>query len=327
MYKEDKSMTLGEKITKYRKLKNLTQKELGLAVGFKTTPNVRINQYENDKMAPKADLRVKIAKELDIDVNLLTELDIQTPTDAIHALFNIEDCFDIALEVHDNSIHVVFDTNSNSNKELASYLTIWANQKNNIVASTTDNNNANINYEIWKSRFPMSIHEFWETKKKEFITYYTQLAKNTPITSDIKNKSEFYNMIREMVSKGITVHSTTTLISFGEMSLTLIFDFDEIMNSINNFETIQYEFLRFLYVIESLRGYNINCDFKVLSNKQALELLCTINHSSLATFSGLVDEINRYEGSKNQLDPFSKQEALKTLSEAINKYDFEFGGN
>ena len=49
-------MTVGEKIKKYRQLKGMTKRELGVAVGFKeSTADVRINQYESDRMVPRGD--------------------------------------------------------------------------------------------------------------------------------------------------------------------------------------------------------------------------------------------------------------------------------
>ena len=57
-------MTLGKKIRKYRILKSLTQKELGLAVGFsEATADSRIRKYESDIMKPKDSMRGKIAQE------------------------------------------------------------------------------------------------------------------------------------------------------------------------------------------------------------------------------------------------------------------------
>ena len=44
-------MTLGKKIRKYRMLKDMTQKELGLAVGFsEATADSRIRKYESGTM-------------------------------------------------------------------------------------------------------------------------------------------------------------------------------------------------------------------------------------------------------------------------------------
>ena len=50
-------MTLGERIRRFRRLRGLTQKELGIAVGFpETTADSRIRKYEMDLMKPKKEL-------------------------------------------------------------------------------------------------------------------------------------------------------------------------------------------------------------------------------------------------------------------------------
>lgn len=72
-------MTLGEKIKKYRELRGLTQRELGQKVGFSAgTEDSRIRKYEKNMMAPKIDIRRKIAEALDIDMSALNDIDIQT---------------------------------------------------------------------------------------------------------------------------------------------------------------------------------------------------------------------------------------------------------
>lgn len=85
-------MTLGEKIKKYRELRELTQRELGQKVGFSAgTEDSRIRKYEKNMMAPKTDIRRKIAEALDIDMSALNDIDIQTEKDAIRALFYLEE--------------------------------------------------------------------------------------------------------------------------------------------------------------------------------------------------------------------------------------------
>ena len=50
-------MTLGEKIKKYRELRELTQRELGQKVGFSAgTEDSRIRKYEKNMMAPQTDI-------------------------------------------------------------------------------------------------------------------------------------------------------------------------------------------------------------------------------------------------------------------------------
>lgn len=76
------------KIKKYRILKGLTQKELGLAVGFSAaTADSRIRKYERDLIAPKDDIRIKLAKALEVDLSAISDIDVATYEDVMQVLF------------------------------------------------------------------------------------------------------------------------------------------------------------------------------------------------------------------------------------------------
>ena len=63
-------MTIGNKIKLIRNFRGLTQKELGIKIGFdeKSADN-RIAQYETNYRVPKKDLLKKIAKVLNVNPN------------------------------------------------------------------------------------------------------------------------------------------------------------------------------------------------------------------------------------------------------------------
>lgn len=80
-------MTLGDKIRKYRSLNGLTQKELGLKIGFSSaTADSRIRKYEKDLMAPKDDIRNKLAEALNIDIEALSDINISSYIDIMYIL-------------------------------------------------------------------------------------------------------------------------------------------------------------------------------------------------------------------------------------------------
>lgn len=61
-------MTVGEKIKKIRTFRGMTQKELGLAIGFEEKgADNRIAQYETNYRVPKRALLDKIAQALRVD--------------------------------------------------------------------------------------------------------------------------------------------------------------------------------------------------------------------------------------------------------------------
>ena len=66
-------ITLGRKLKHLRQKNHLTQKELGMAVGFPDScADVRIAQYESDIRTPKEDLMKLIASTLGVPVELFT---------------------------------------------------------------------------------------------------------------------------------------------------------------------------------------------------------------------------------------------------------------
>lgn len=68
-----KLINIGEAIREVRLLRGMTQKELGVAVGFaEKTADIRIAQYETGKRNPKKDLLVKIEQALQCHIFLHT---------------------------------------------------------------------------------------------------------------------------------------------------------------------------------------------------------------------------------------------------------------
>ena len=61
-------MTVGDKIKKIRTFRGMTQKELGLAIGFEEKgADNRIAQYETNYRVPKRELLDKMAEALRVD--------------------------------------------------------------------------------------------------------------------------------------------------------------------------------------------------------------------------------------------------------------------
>ena len=91
-------MISGERIKNIRKIRGLTQKELGSAVGFDLdAADIRIAQYESDNRTPKANLLNAIAEELEVSPYALAEPQIETELALLHTLFAIEDLYGLEL--------------------------------------------------------------------------------------------------------------------------------------------------------------------------------------------------------------------------------------
>jgi transcriptional regulator with XRE-family HTH domain len=94
-------MAIGERIKRIRNLRNLTQKELGLAIGFdENTADVRIAQYESNTRKPKEDMLRKIAKVLDVNYRSLYEPTNYAAEDVMYTLFELDEQYN-HLQIHD----------------------------------------------------------------------------------------------------------------------------------------------------------------------------------------------------------------------------------
>lgn len=84
-------MSIGSKIRLLRMKKGITQKELGMKLGFtESTAEVRIAQYETDSRIPREDLLNRIADALNVNVEYLNP-DTRTAIGTMQALFEMED--------------------------------------------------------------------------------------------------------------------------------------------------------------------------------------------------------------------------------------------
>ena len=85
-------MAIGERIRFIRNLRGMTQKFLGLQVGFsERTADIRMAQYESGSRTPKADLVELLADALDVSAEALNVPNIDSYTGLMHTLFALED--------------------------------------------------------------------------------------------------------------------------------------------------------------------------------------------------------------------------------------------
>ena len=84
-------MSIGSRIRALRMKKGLTQRQLGVMLGFnESNADVRVAQYESANKVPRKDLLERIANVLDVDVSFLNP-DIRNPIGKMQLLFSLED--------------------------------------------------------------------------------------------------------------------------------------------------------------------------------------------------------------------------------------------
>lgn len=85
-------ITFGEKLRYLRRKNNLTQKQLGIAVGFsESTADVRIAQYETNARMPREEQLRKLAQVLDVQKEILTVPVLSEPKEYAAACFWINE--------------------------------------------------------------------------------------------------------------------------------------------------------------------------------------------------------------------------------------------
>lgn len=122
-------MATGERIKFIRNLRGMTQKYLGMIVGFdKKSADVRIAQYESDTRKPKEKLINDLANALEVSPHALTVPNIDSYIDLMHTLFTLEDLYGIKINTIDDQLCLTLD-NENSTTHLSMFELFSAWQK------------------------------------------------------------------------------------------------------------------------------------------------------------------------------------------------------
>lgn len=91
-------MAIGDRIKFFRKLRGLTQKQLGIMAGMnEKTADIRISQYESGLRTPKEDLANRLAYILGVLPEALNVTNIESYTDVMQILFALEDMYGLKI--------------------------------------------------------------------------------------------------------------------------------------------------------------------------------------------------------------------------------------
>ena len=82
----------GKRIRYFRTLRNMTQKQLGLAIGFpEQSADIRIAQYESGARTPKDDTAIRLSNALDVSPAALSIPKIDDEIALMQLLYSVED--------------------------------------------------------------------------------------------------------------------------------------------------------------------------------------------------------------------------------------------
>ena len=92
-------MVLGERIKRIRTFRGLTQRELGLKLGYEErNADVRIAQYESGTRTPKQALVELLAEALDVNPRFLADDEILGAEGVMMMLFELDEHYPISVE-------------------------------------------------------------------------------------------------------------------------------------------------------------------------------------------------------------------------------------
>ncbi|NLO84895.1 MAG: helix-turn-helix transcriptional regulator [Clostridiales bacterium] len=145
-------MAIGERIHFLRNLRGMTQKYLGMAVGFsEKTADVRMAQYESGTRTPKADLTAGLAHALDVSPKALDVPDIDSNIGLMHTLFTLDDLRGLHVGEINGEICLRLDKSKGKTYEgMLQMLTAWREQAAKLEAGEITKEE----YDQWRYRYP-----------------------------------------------------------------------------------------------------------------------------------------------------------------------------
>ena len=147
-------MAIGERIHFLRMLRGMTQKALGIAVGFpEKSADVRMAQYETGSRTPKADMTAELAKVLDVCPQALDVPEIDSYIGLMHTLFALEDIYGLEVCECDDEVHLRVNGFRGSNAlKLREMMISW----NQMADRLRNGEITKEEYDRWRYRYPES---------------------------------------------------------------------------------------------------------------------------------------------------------------------------
>ena len=145
-------MAISERIHFFRTMRGMTQKYLGMALGFpEKSADVRLAQYENGSRTPKADVIAALAQVLDVSPKALAVPDIDSDIGLMHTLFTLEDRYGLQIDEADGEVCLKVDVRKNKDAaELHKMLCSWRQAAAMLKAGEITQEE----YDRWRYRYP-----------------------------------------------------------------------------------------------------------------------------------------------------------------------------
>ena len=145
-------MAIGERIHFFRIMRGMTQKYLGMALGFpEKSADVRLAQYETGTRTPKSDVTEALAQVLDVSPKALDVPDIDSYIGLMHTLFTLEDRYGLEVCESDGEAHLrVNFLQGRDAEQLSQMLEAWQEQASKLAAGEISREE----YDRWRYHYP-----------------------------------------------------------------------------------------------------------------------------------------------------------------------------
>ena len=145
-------MATGERIHFFRNLRGMTQKYLGLMVGFpERSADIRLAQYESETRTPKAEITEKLASVLDVSPKAIDLPDIDSYIGLMHTFFALEDRYGLKIGEIDGELCLRLDkTKVTEYQNMFEMLYSWRQ----IAAKLEAGEITKEEYDRWRYRYP-----------------------------------------------------------------------------------------------------------------------------------------------------------------------------
>lgn len=166
-------MGIGERIRLFRNLRNITQTQLGIMVGFnKKSAKTRISHYENGRKAPKKEMINKLAYALGVSPEALSIPEkVTSEVGMMHTLFALEDLYDLKISNIDGKLCLTLNESDDSAcSPVLDRLRAWHQEAEKLEKGEISKKD----YDNWRYRYPRVEAERFEAELRERLNQKNQ---------------------------------------------------------------------------------------------------------------------------------------------------------
>ena len=315
--------SLGAKIKKYRELRGLTQKQLGMLCGFSaTTADVRIGQYENNKKVPRDKALKDLARALEIDESALLDGDMLFLNNIYHALFDIEDFHGLHPVKKGDTYYLEFSGETVLNrivtrKDYSQFLEDWYEMREKCEPEPSDTKEQieqkRKEYALWRGEYPNNVLQE-AAERRDALRRMNHLqaemdilnaqvkseeelsridAALEPVMPSVKEnytpitlESEFIYIVKEMITGHIGIERTAPDEEFSSGSQfwhVLSIRTEELLNDENKLAL----FAKLVCAVETIQSLGVQIERSITSRKSELFITYKCPNSQYLNFNNL----------------------------------------